>query len=105
MHLRIRHFRCSRHAALTRAKACKVKQNRTNCFSTIEGLKHRHISNQLEYTIEVDAYRGKQKGLVVAEIEFESVKESEEFKINKPEWLVEDITLDEGYKNKNLANG
>ena len=52
-------------------------------------------------TVEIDVYGGALSGLVVAEVEFPSVEESEKF--TPPEWFGEEITYDKKYKNKNLA--
>ena len=54
-----------------------------------------------EYTVELDIYRGKHKGLVVAEVEFPSVEEATGFV--PPSWFGEDITKDKSYKNMMLA--
>lgn len=55
------------------------------------------------YVIEVDKYKGELEGLLVAEVEFESIEESNKFVENKPDWFVEDVTEQKEYKNKNLA--
>ncbi|MCK4428935.1 MAG: CYTH domain-containing protein [Candidatus Aenigmarchaeota archaeon] len=52
-------------------------------------------------TIELDIYHGKLNGLVTAEIEFDSVKESETFK--SPDWFRKEVTEDKRYKNQSLA--
>ena len=54
-----------------------------------------------EYTIELDIYSGKHRGLIVAEVEFPSVEKANEF--IPPEWFGEDITRDKSYKNMMLA--
>ena len=54
-----------------------------------------------ERTIELDIYHGKHRGLIVAEVEFESVKEANGFV--PPIWFGEDITKDKSYKNMVLA--
>lgn len=54
-----------------------------------------------ENTIELDIYGGKHEGLVVAEVEFETVEKANEFVA--PEWFGEDITKDKSYKNMVLA--
>lgn len=51
--------------------------------------------------IEIDIYKGPLKGLLVAEVEFESVEEAKSFE--PPFWLGQDITNDERYKNRSLA--
>lgn len=50
---------------------------------------------------EIDVYRGALSGLTVAEVEFESLEESQKF--SPPEWFGEEVTYDKKYKNKNLA--
>lgn len=54
-----------------------------------------------EYTIELDIYKGKHAGLVVAEVEFPS--EDEALSFNLPSWLGKEITYDVAFRNKILA--
>ena len=54
-----------------------------------------------KYIIELDIYKGIFKGLVVAEVEFESLEEAHEF--TPPEWFLEDISEKREYRNKILA--
>lgn len=54
-----------------------------------------------EYTIEIDIYRGRHDGLVVAEVEFEDLKSCEEFE--PPEWLGRDVSGQPKYSNVLLA--
>ena len=54
-----------------------------------------------KYTIELDVYKGIFKGLIVAEVEFESVEESNNF--TPPEWFLEDVSEKREYGNKILA--
>lgn len=51
--------------------------------------------------MEVDVYKGNLTGLIIAEKEFGSEEESVQFML--PEWVGEEVTNDERYKNKNLA--
>lgn len=53
------------------------------------------------HTIELDVYKGKLKGLVVAEVEFKSMDEAKSF--STPAWFGKDVTDNKGFKNKNLA--
>jgi CYTH domain-containing protein len=53
------------------------------------------------HTIEVDVYRGPHRGLVTADIEFNSLRESRAFR--PPEWLGREITGSHQYANKALA--
>jgi adenylate cyclase len=54
-----------------------------------------------EATIELDVYTGNLAGLVVAEVEFPSIRDSEKF--NPPSWFGNEATEDKRFKNKNLA--
>jgi CYTH domain-containing protein/CHAD domain-containing protein len=63
--------------------------------------KVRHLVPLDGATAEVDVYGGALAGLVVAEIEFDSVEASESFR--PPEWLGEEVTGDPGYANRTLA--
>lgn len=47
----------------------------------------------------VDVFEGKNKGLIIAEIELKS----EDQKINLPDWVTEDVSEDKKYYNSNLA--
>jgi adenylate cyclase len=50
---------------------------------------------------EVDVYSGAHDGLLTAEIEFESVEQSDSFR--PPEWLGREVTGDRSYANQALA--
>jgi adenylate cyclase len=52
-------------------------------------------------TAEVDVYGGKLDGLLTAEVEFDSVADSEGF--DPPSWFGDEITNDPGYANQVLA--
>lgn len=54
-----------------------------------------------KYIIELDIYKGRHTGLVVAEVEFESESDAKNFM--PPLWFGEDITKDKTYKNMVLA--
>jgi len=51
--------------------------------------------------IELDIYSGDLEGLITAEVEFKSEKDSEEF--TPPDWFDEELTYDKKYKNQSLA--
>jgi CYTH domain-containing protein len=53
------------------------------------------------FTIELDVYRGCLRGLRVAEVEFESARQSRAFR--PPAWLGPDVTGDDAYSNTRLA--
>ena len=51
------------------------------------------------HTFEVDEFFGKNKGLIVAEVELNNEKES----VTKPQWLGEEVTGDAKYYNSQLS--
>ena len=51
--------------------------------------------------IEVDVYKKRLNGLMVAEVEFKSRKEAAAF--TPPEWFGKEVTTNKRYKNVNLA--
>lgn len=52
-------------------------------------------------TIELDEFGGELKGLLMAEVEFDSPQASELF--DEPEWLGREVTDDPSYGNRTLA--
>jgi adenylate cyclase len=52
-------------------------------------------------TIELDVYRGNEKGLVVAEVEFESADELKRF--DPPSWFGREVTGSKEFTNSHLA--
>src|SRR5437899_809781 len=52
--------------------------------------------------IEIDVYRGKHSGLVVAEVEFPDLATCREFK--PPRWFGREVTSQKRYSNVRLAN-
>jgi CYTH domain-containing protein len=52
-------------------------------------------------TIELDIYKGALEGLVIAEVEFDSVQSAAAF--SPPDWFGREITDDPAYKNQCLA--
>jgi len=55
-----------------------------------------------KHTIEIDVYRGRHDGLVVAEVEFDDQKSAAEFQ--RPDWLGRDVTGKPKYSNVALAH-
>lgn len=51
--------------------------------------------------VEVDVYRGRHEGIVVAEVEFETEAAARDFVV--PDWFGEDVTHDPRYSNQLLA--
>ncbi len=60
--------------------------------------KTRYLVPVVTHTFEVDVFHGKNKGLIIAEIELDSENES----FDRPEWLGEEVTGNPGYYNANL---
>jgi adenylate cyclase len=63
--------------------------------------KVRSLVNHGSFKVEVDRYLGNLEPLIVAEVEFSSVEESESFE--KPDYLGQEVTEEETYKNISLA--
>jgi CYTH domain-containing protein len=55
-----------------------------------------------ERVVEIDIYRGKHEGLVVAEVEFDDEEAALNFQ--PPDWLGDDVTGDPRYSNQLLAS-
>lgn len=71
-----------------------------NLFSTIKEniTKTRYIFNVKGSVWELDIFHGDNEGLVVTEIELSS----EDQKFEKPDWILEEVSLDYKYFNNNL---
>lgn len=54
-----------------------------------------------KYTIELDVFEGRQKGVILAEVEFETVEEANSFV--PPVWFGEDVSGDYHYRNNYMA--
>jgi CYTH domain-containing protein len=63
--------------------------------------KHRYRIPCAGRTVEVDVYAGPHRGLITADIEFDSVRASHAFA--PPDWLGRDITGNRNYANAVLA--
>ena len=64
--------------------------------------KVRHTLYDLGYFIEVDVFEGDNEGLVIAEIEFDSIESSEGAKVF-PDWFGKEVTDDMRYANNRLS--
>ncbi len=64
-----------------------------------ETVKTRHYVEHAGMTWEIDEFHGHNEGLIVAEIELDSVGQG----VEKPPWLGEEVTHDERYYNVALA--
>jgi len=64
--------------------------------------KVRYDVPRTKHTIEIDVYRGRHDGLVVAEVEFDDQKSAAEFQ--RPDWLGRDVTGKPKYSNVALAH-
>lgn len=54
-----------------------------------------------ECIAEIDIYDGKLKGLILVEVEFQSIRDATSFV--PPKWFGRDVTEDARYKNRSLA--
>ncbi len=63
--------------------------------------KTRYLIPYGEYTIELDVFEGDLAPLIIAEVEFPTIKEAENF--TPPEWFDADVTSDPKYQNSNLS--
>ncbi len=62
--------------------------------------KTRYLIPYDKYTIELDIFSGNMTGLVMAEVEFDSVEEAENF--NPPSWFTKEVTNDSAYHNSHF---
>ena len=53
------------------------------------------------YTIELDIFSGKFEGLILAEVEFDSLEEAENF--IPPKWFGDDVTFSTKYHNSTMS--
>ena len=63
--------------------------------------KKRYLIPYDKYTIELDIFENDYQGLIIAEVEFESMDEANAF--TPPEWFGEDVSKDKNYTNAHLA--
>jgi CYTH domain-containing protein len=63
--------------------------------------KHRYRIPWKKRTIELDVYQGSHRGLVTADVEFQSIRQSRSF--HPPEWFGREITGSKRYANRTLA--
>ena len=63
--------------------------------------KTRYLIPYSEFTVELDIFQGKLKGLIMAEVEFKSEKEAHSF--IPPDWFGDDVTDNPGYTNHSMA--
>ena len=63
--------------------------------------KKRYLIPYDKYTIELDVFENDYQGLIIAEVEFESMDEAVSF--TPPEWFGEDVSKDKNYTNAHLA--
>jgi adenylate cyclase len=64
-------------------------------------IKTRYRVPEGDVVVEVDVFEGELEGLVTAEVEFESERQSAAFE--PPEWFGDEVTEDARYKNERLA--
>lgn len=64
--------------------------------------KKRYLIPYLEHTIELDVFEGVFNGTVVAEVEFSSTDEADNF--TPPNWFGEDVTYNKEYHNSYMSS-
>lgn len=64
-------------------------------------IKKRYMIPLAPYTIELDVFEGDLAPLIIAEVEFPSVEEANNF--TAPDWFGEDVTYDGRYHNSYLS--
>ncbi len=62
--------------------------------------KRRYLIPFEPYTIELDVFEGHKSGLIMAEVEFPTIEEANNFV--PPKWFGEDVTQDRSYHNSNM---
>lgn len=75
-----------------------------NLFSQVRSYlveKTRYIVDIGKHKAELDIYEGRLKGLIVVEVEFETIEDAKTFVA--PSWFGEDISKNKEYRNKVLA--
>lgn len=65
--------------------------------------KTRYLIPYREYTVELDVFHGAMAPLVMAEVEFATESEANEFL--PPQWFGEEVTFEKKYHNVNMALG
>ena len=76
----------------------------THLISKADGIilrKKRYLIPHEKYTIELDLFMEPYPDLMIAEVEFSSEEEANEF--IPPQWFDQDVTLDPFYHNSNLS--
>ena len=63
--------------------------------------KRYEIPDNSGHTIELDIFEGVFSGTILAEVEFDSVEEAENY--NPPAWFKEDVTMNKMYHNSNMS--
>jgi CYTH domain-containing protein len=92
--------------SLTRKETeIEITKNQFNeIWDTTEGARVYKERYQIEFgdfQIELDIYNQKLSGLILAEVEFNTLEDAENF--IKPVWFGGEVTYDKRYKNRNLA--
>ena len=64
--------------------------------------KERYFIPYGQWTVELDCFHGELEGLVLAEVEFSSLEEAEQFQM--PAWFKKEVTFEKEYHNSYLAS-
>jgi len=112
MEVRVRQYGCNHFLTVKEGSGLKRRETEIEIspqqflalWPSTEGRRLEKIRTRIGYgdlTVELDRYVGSLEPLLVAEVEFSSVEESESFE--KPEYFGEEVTENEAYKNVSLA--
>ena len=63
--------------------------------------KRYEIPDNMGHTIELDIFEGVFEGTVLAEVEFDTVEEANNY--NAPDFFIKDVTNDTAYHNSNMS--
>lgn len=63
--------------------------------------KRYEIPDNMGHTIELDIFEGVFEGTVIAEVEFDSIEEANNY--SAPEFFIKDVTNDTAYHNSNMS--
>lgn len=81
-----------------------TKDSYTHLLSKADGniiTKKRYLIPYLKHTIELDIFEGVFEGTILAEVEFDSTGEANNFQV--PEWFSEDVTYEKEYHNSHMS--
>ena len=84
-------------------EAALTKEGYDHLVTKVDGnliTKRRYLIPLSPYTIELDVFSGHMDGLIMAEVEFPSIDEANNF--TAPDWFGEEVTNDRRYHNSEM---